>query len=576
MTAGQFFYGSSAVQTALSSSLTSGATSVAVSSITGYPTQYPFTLLLEWGTANQEVVTVTQAATGGGPYTFANCLRGQDGTTGVSHSSAAQVNHGVSARDFFQIPSVINVCAYGADPTGTADSTTAINNAIAAIPAGGGSVYLPAGSYKISGTLLFAQNQGMTGAGSTCTYLNYTANSVCVQANVSGTFTGAQFGGKFEGFYLNGYSGGSSAIGMQVGNLQGTIGRDIQIYGFTSIGLYFKSTSGDWTEESVFTAIRCVQNGTAVVFDTSSFDYGVYEFLIVTGAGQGGVTLQNAAQLQGCRLAIRGNFYAHASSNTAAVIAIDPAGGSATSYITNTEVDCAVESAGTGIGHYTVLMNSTNSASQFTGTGTLSFNPTAVAFQGYSNPHFVPFSFAGVIKDPVIGSLTAGADALYSYGQIITNDITVNGNGNYASGNPCVFLTDGTQTWQFFDDKNTHNWGVYDQTHSATGLQLTPSTLNLQVVTGNVDIQTAGKGLQVAEGSNAKQGTLTLNGVTAVVVSNTSVTANSRIFLTIQVPGGGTTGAPYVSARSAGTSFSVKSTGAGDTSTCAYFITEPG
>jgi len=51
------------------------------------------------------------------------------------------------------------------------------------------------------------------------------------------------------------------------------------------------------------------------------------------------------------------------------------------------------------------------------------------------------------------------------------------------------------------------------------------------------DIASAGQGLKVAEGSNAKQGTAVLNGTTAVVVGNTSVTANSRIFLTINTPG---------------------------------------
>jgi hypothetical protein len=48
--------------------------------------------------------------------------------------------------------------------------------------------------------------------------------------------------------------------------------------------------------------------------------------------------------------------------------------------------------------------------------------------------------------------------------------------------------------------------------------------------TGDIKVGTAGKGLFVKEGSNAKQGTATL--VTgAATVSNTSVTANSRIFL---------------------------------------------
>jgi hypothetical protein len=93
-------------------------------------------------------------------------------------------------------------------------------------------------------------------------------------------------------------------------------------------------------------------------------------------------------------------------------------------------------------------------------------------------------------------------------------------------------------------------------------------------VVGNIMSDAAGKGFQTKEGSNCKQGTATLNGTSAVVISDTAVTANSRIFLTIESPGG-TVGAPYVSATSAGTSFSIKSTNAADTSTVAYEIFEP-
>lgn len=89
----------------------------------------------------------------------------------------------------------------------------------------------------------------------------------------------------------------------------------------------------------------------------------------------------------------------------------------------------------------------------------------------------------------------------------------------------------------------------------------------------DVVIGLAGKGIRVAEGANARMGTAVLNGTTAVVVANTSVTANSRIFLTIQTPGG-TPGTPYVSTRTAGTSFQLKSV-AGDTSTVAWFMYEP-
>ena len=86
-------------------------------------------------------------------------------------------------------------------------------------------------------------------------------------------------------------------------------------------------------------------------------------------------------------------------------------------------------------------------------------------------------------------------------------------------------------------------------------------------------VSTAGNGLRVAEGANAKQGTATL-AAGAVTVANTAVTANSRIFLTSQV--NGVTGALRVSARTAGTSFVITSSNAGDAGLVAYEIFEPG
>lgn len=91
---------------------------------------------------------------------------------------------------------------------------------------------------------------------------------------------------------------------------------------------------------------------------------------------------------------------------------------------------------------------------------------------------------------------------------------------------------------------------------------------------GSLDVLTIGKGLKVAEGANAKQGTFTLTGVTSQAVPNTSVTANSRIFLCEQVAGG-TPGLIGVASRIPGTSFTVSCV-ATDTSTYAYEIFEPG
>jgi len=93
--------------------------------------------------------------------------------------------------------------------------------------------------------------------------------------------------------------------------------------------------------------------------------------------------------------------------------------------------------------------------------------------------------------------------------------------------------------------------------------------------TGNVSVGGAGHGLAVAEGADAKQGVAVLGAGGTKDVSNTSVTADSRIFLTVQVPGG-TVGSPYVSALTASSGFTISSTSAADTSTVAYEIIEPG
>lgn len=78
---------------------------------------------------------------------------------------------------------------------------------------------------------------------------------------------------------------------------------------------------------------------------------------------------------------------------------------------------------------------------------------------------------------------------------------------------------------------------------------------------------------KIAEGSNAAMGTALLVGGSKVV-ANTRVTANSRIFLTSQVDGG-TPGWLRISARTAGTSFTITSSSGTDTSTVAYEIVEP-
>lgn len=99
-------------------------------------------------------------------------------------------------------------------------------------------------------------------------------------------------------------------------------------------------------------------------------------------------------------------------------------------------------------------------------------------------------------------------------------------------------------------------------------------TPDLQL-TANLLINTAGKGISIKEGSNARMGLATLSSGT-IVVTTTAVTANSRIFVTAQTLGTITVPVGYsISARSAGTSFTILSGNLTDTSTVAWQIVEP-
>jgi len=97
-------------------------------------------------------------------------------------------------------------------------------------------------------------------------------------------------------------------------------------------------------------------------------------------------------------------------------------------------------------------------------------------------------------------------------------------------------------------------------------------TGDVNVSTGNLLISTLGKGLQVKTGTNSKIGTAVLVAGTKTV-ANTSVTANSLIFLTSQADGG-TPGFVRVTAKTATTSFVITSSSVLDTSTVAWMIVE--
>lgn len=124
------YYSSTAQATTLNGAINSSATTVVVNATTGFPGSFPYTLILERDTVNEEVIKVTAAA-----GTTLTVVRAQDGTSGVSHSNGATVEHGVSAQDFSEPQTHIAATsgAHGITGSfvGTSDSQTLTNKTVA-------------------------------------------------------------------------------------------------------------------------------------------------------------------------------------------------------------------------------------------------------------------------------------------------------------------------------------------------------------------------------------------------------------------------------------------------------------
>lgn len=96
-------YYANAPATALSSSCSNTQTSLVVNSVTGLPIQYPYTLIIDRGTATEEAVSVTNAS-----GTTLTVTRAIDSTTAFSHSIGAVVEHGITAQDIREPNAHIN------------------------------------------------------------------------------------------------------------------------------------------------------------------------------------------------------------------------------------------------------------------------------------------------------------------------------------------------------------------------------------------------------------------------------------------------------------------------------------
>jgi hypothetical protein len=182
-------------------------------------------------------------------------------------------------------PFFFSVLDFGADNTGTRDSTTSITNAIAAMPASGGALYFPAGTYLVSSAIALNKNGRYFGDGPGMTIISTnsaTANIFNLTATNYITVDGFQFKASVTrtgGYYIDLGSGGggwarilnfqmdSPYNGIHVNGQYALIQNGL-IYTVISSGIVV--SSGQPTIDYVFVDGAGMNTGTGVVINACS------------------------------------------------------------------------------------------------------------------------------------------------------------------------------------------------------------------------------------------------------------------------------------------------------------------
>lgn len=257
--------------------------------------------------------------------------------------------------------------------------------------------------------------------------------------------------------------------------------------------------------------------------------------------------------------------------------------------------------AGGFIAFYAGITTSTREIARFTNTGglqmgtTSSFGKVTLGATVYTTGATI----AGILNIPSIGASHTNAYGIYTqinlggsiaitniYGHF-TDGVTLQSGstvltqyGSYVSyqgtGQTCfAFVAEGASNGALWlnskADVGNAQGGIYWGASRDTNLYR--FTASILATDQDFALSTAGKGYRIKTGSNAKAGFQTLVAGSGVVAT-TAVGSSSLIFVTDNT-NAGVVGSVSVSARTAGSSFTITSTNISDTSSVAWIIFDP-
>lgn len=396
------YYASTAKQASLSSSIDGVVTSITLDLTTGFPTNYPYSLVIDPDTNKEEIITV--GSSGGG--TTLNVTRGEDGTTNVAHSAGATVRHIISGRDFNEFsahigssgtPTTSGIHGITGNVVGTTDSQTLSAKILS------GAV-IASGGIDFEGTTTDAFN-------TTLTVTDPTANRTITLPNATGTVT------------LDGVASTLTSKNLS----SATLTTDLAAGGFKVTGLATPSANTDAaTKAYVDTqvsnlvdaapgALDTLNELAAAINDDASFSTTVTNS-IATKVAKAGDSMTGALSMGNNKITDLGS--PSASTDAVPKSYIDTVFGSTSSAATSatSAANSAIAAASSATAASTSATSAANSASAASTSATSASNSATSASNSLTS--ITGLTGAGIVRD--MGSITVADTTTTTYINIAT------------------------------------------------------------------------------------------------------------------------------------------------------------